>query len=596
MRIRELFLESFKGFGEFTLQCSRFTCLAGPNNGGKTSLLHAIKLLFDVYRFALGNKSQPDFSNIRWESSPEESIRRLSFGDPDAIWLKKRTTEPCRISALLEDQTKLSLEIQGPSKYSLDIMLDGTSIRGKPVETRWQERLHAVFRLNPAFVPPVGSVSPAERFLSHPQFVQSADQGKSSECWRSQLFWLYNDGKSEEFEGVLARVSRYLPGVNIMPPGLTHGNPPDVLVQYSEDDVVFDISTSGGGLRTLLNLAVVLQFADSTCLLLDEPDAHLHGTLQRAVSSMLSDYCDETDVQVIVASHAPDFLSEIPIESLRWIDRRDKNAQSCEGLGALLTDLGAVSKADAIRAYGADKVLFVEGCLDQSVLGPLFQKSGYKNPFDDPHVIVARLPGGKGDRTHLRMFKQLLNETLRIDVAVAAITDHDFEFDSGPESTSDVCVLTLERKEVENFLLEPQVLHCALVSLAKKREEFTGKSVELPSQEDVLKKLNDILGSDEIRNAVRFQMLPQYRATLDSKLDPSTKEERGEEWWSKHWEVGEFRMKRCPGKRVLAELRKWCQTEFGVTLTSGELIRSISHCPEEVSRVAKRIEQHLYGT
>ena len=70
--------------------------------------------------------------------------------------------------------------------------------------------------------------------------------------------------------------------------------------------------------------------------------------------------------------------------------------------------------------------------------------------------------------------------------------------------------------------------------------------------------------------------------------------EQSEEWWNEQWKDHEFRVKRCPGKKVLAELRRWCQSEFGLTLSSGELTRSFPRCPDEIARVAKRIEQHFY--
>ena len=62
MFIEELKLTLFKGFREFTLACSPFTCLVGLNSQGKTSILQAIRLLHDIITFAFRNGDQPDFA------------------------------------------------------------------------------------------------------------------------------------------------------------------------------------------------------------------------------------------------------------------------------------------------------------------------------------------------------------------------------------------------------------------------------------------------------------------------------------------------------------------------------------------------------
>ncbi len=359
--------------------------------------------------------------------------------------------------------------------------------------------------------------------------------------------------------------------------------------------MLLDISTSGGGLRTLFNLAVVLELADSRCLLLDEPDAHLHGTLQRVISLMLADHSDEFDTQVIVASHAPDFLAEAPLECLRWVDRRAEAARPCDGLGEVLTNLGAISNADAIRVSGADKVLFVEGGFDHSLMSALFEKSGKANPFSDSTIIVARLPSGKGSVTHLQAFRHLLRETFHLHIKVAVVTDRDYQLDQEEPAHTEVLVATLERKEAENYLLNPSVIAGAMKSVAKKRFAKTREPINAPDEGEVASKLDEIVLTSSVRDTLKFQVLPRYRETLDAGFDQSTKEKLGDEWWSKQWSDSTWRINMCPGKKVLAEMRKWSQSTFGITLTRGELMSAVTDCPEEIAKIAENIERHFSG-
>ena len=127
------------------------------------------------------------------------------------------------------------------------------------------------------------------------------------------MYWRYNFGRKEYFEEIAETVRRYLPAATIRPPRLTGDAPPGVVIEFEEQATTFDIRTGGGGLFTLLSLAFVLRFSDSKCLLLDEPDAHLHASLQREITPMLMDHAAENDVQVFVATHSPTFIAECPV-------------------------------------------------------------------------------------------------------------------------------------------------------------------------------------------------------------------------------------------------------------------------------------------
>lgn len=271
MFIEELKLTLFKGFREFTLACSPFTCLVGLNSQGKTSILQAIRLLHDIITFAFGNRDHPDFANPQWRSNPSQVINRLASGDPDAIWLNKKTSDTCKIAARYTGNIEVFLEISGRNNYDLDIRVADISIKDTISDSANRQAITDISLLRPAYLPPVGAVSPTEDLLHHPQLTQQMDTGRDSECWRSRLWWLWNDGERASFDQLVQLVQQYLPDAKILPPRLTHNQPPKVLIEFQEGETKFDISTSGGGLRTLLNLAMVLHFSSARCILCDEP-------------------------------------------------------------------------------------------------------------------------------------------------------------------------------------------------------------------------------------------------------------------------------------------------------------------------------------
>ncbi len=148
---------------------------------------------------------------------------------------------------------------------------------------------------------------------------------------------------------------------------------------------------------------------------------------------------------------------------------------------------------------------------------------------------------------------------------------------------------------MENFLLTPKFLATALRNANVKRSKYTGREGAVPTEEEIESKLDEILEESEIRETVKYQVLPKYRESLDRSLDPSTKERQCEEWFEDRWQDRTWRINHCPGKRVLAKLRDWSQANYGLTPTSGELTRALTECPAEVAEIARCLEQHFYA-
>ena len=613
MFIEELHLISFKGFSDFKLKCTQFTTLVGMNSSGKTSILQAIQLVHDIFKYVFGGYENPDIqrpnfikplwsSDHRFKSSGV--IERQNSGDPDALWLNKKTSIPCKITLKLTNSFEIKLEITGREKYTLDILQNNKSICNQIQEPEYQKHIEDFFLLFPTFVPPTASLPPIEKFIYHPELKQKLDKGLIAECWRSYLYWLCNDGDHRNSNRVVEIVQRYLPDTVLKLPQLTHEHPPQVLIEFEENETNFDISVSGGGLRTISSLAVILHFSKSKCLLLDEPDAHLHSSLQHQVAQMLLDHSIEKNVQVFVTSHAPDFIAEIPVEYLTWIDRTKCESRNCNGVGQFLADLGAVTKADAVRNYNADKILFVEGGIDRIVLSQLAsyfceQDSTRINPFKDSSVIIAELPDGKGDSKHLDAFRKLLFEAFKLDVKVACIVDNDYDLPINnfreDVDNSDTLLLRLQRKEIENYLLDYAVIAKSAEDLVEQRKKYTEKSIICPTLEEIKTEVNKILDSSKIRSTVKCQFVPKYRENLGNSLDISTKELKGEEWFDNNWNDESWRIRNCPGKEVLTGLRDWCQKNYSLTLTPHKLATTLQQCPDDVQEIMDKLQEYFYS-
>src|SRR4051812_30404681 len=66
MLLKRVTLENFCGFaGKFEVALAPFTVLVGPNNGGKTTVLSAIRFALESFRRYFGGQHEPDLGRIR---------------------------------------------------------------------------------------------------------------------------------------------------------------------------------------------------------------------------------------------------------------------------------------------------------------------------------------------------------------------------------------------------------------------------------------------------------------------------------------------------------------------------------------------------
>jgi hypothetical protein len=439
-------------------------------------------------------------------------------------------------------------------------------------------------------LPPIGVTSSLEALLTYNDYRDKLLNGHIVDVVRNNLFWNYNDGDKQYFYQIVNMVKRYFPNLQITEPKLSHDSPQKVVVEFIEDGQRHDISSSGSGLRTLINLASVLVLSDAKILLIDEPDAHLHGGLQRMVAKMLSDYVFEKQRQVIVATHAPDFLSQVPIESLVWVDRTETEGRNITSLGRALVDLGGLSTSDAMMSRATDKVLFVEGDMDYAALSQFYEKAQILNPFNQSErIMVVRLPNGKSSaKTCAVEFPNLLSSVLNRSIPLAVLCDLDYDLEN-PDHPPNLIVLP--RKEVENFLLDADLLFRAAQREYQRRYEKGVRVARGPARTEVESILQAFI--NEQKDEIKCKLTPKYRAKLGKKMDETTKEREGENWFSENWKKSEWRLAHVPGKRIIRDIRKWFQDEYQLTITNETLFKAIDMVPADLLQALKRVNGAL---
>lgn len=600
MFLKTVTLDHFWGFPKtFTLNFGEFTTLVGPNNGGKTTILRAIKFAIDVFRLYFGDGEEPAYNNLagNWHTDLSKVCNRL--GVPDLVQFFYGRSRQARAKVTLTfqdggDTYILSVWcVENENLIQLNLQLNDAYVRGAQNDDNKQAVVKHFYRVEAHFVQPLGTVSPSENEISWPQLMNELAQGRYAETWRNQLHWL-SDGKAPEaFQRVVQDVRNYLGDVEVNPPKRSRdSHPPKVVVHYNENGVEHDISAAGGGLRTILSLATALELSPAFIFLFDEPDAHLHSSVQRQLVRFLMERA-RPNRQIIISTHAPDVIDEVPIDSLVWIDRTKTTGEPCDDVGKMLVHLGAVSHSQAIQSLGADVVLYFEGKPDRNTLTGLMRRCGKDS-------LVARsrpaLLKGFGDSTNLPGALRILKALLPMKVAVAVFRDADY-LDLDPRLKEDdrgeVLLFQLPCKELENLLLlTPHTITDAAKKVSETRSFATGKTVSPPSLEQVEEKIIEFTQGEDVKSAIEDQWVYRWLETNGGLTDPGQLGKAREEFRT-HWQNVEWRRRCCPGKIILAHLRRWLQGDpWKLTLTLPQLFDAYQPT-DDVQEMFDKLEEYV---
>jgi predicted ATPase len=575
MRLRRLTLHRFCGFEEFTLELGDATFLVGPNNGGKTTLLRAIRFAMEAYRGYFGGGHEAEMSRLQttgWIYSLDQLGALLAMRDLPQFYLGRTQQERAIVELEFSDElgfdgepaTLLVRATCQHSNVSLDCRFNDVQLWGLANNNLEMARkaMNALYAWQPRFVPPIGTISAAEQQLTWRNLQSRLASGQYSETWRNQIHWMSDGASPERLQRVVSLVEQYIPNVRIRPPARTRDDDhPNIVIRYEENGTEFDISAGGGGVRTLLTLAAEFELTDAPMFLLDEPEAHLHPTVQRQLTSFLLDQAGEKR-QILVATHAPDVIEEVPVDSLVWVDRKATEGRRCDSVGKALVDLGAISHSQAIQCLGADTILYFEGKPDRTIFSALMRRLGKEHLVNRCRLEVL---GGFGDAANVAGAIRVLREALHTKVVAAVIRDADYTPDGplpNPSVDGDFLIVQLPCKEIENLLLlSPDAIAEAARIAAEARALFSSEPGCSPTRDEVAEKIDEFTGASDVKQAVRPQwMARRLSSSREGHVDPG-KFAVVEREFERQWAIAEWRRRHCPGKLVLRHIKRWLSAE-----------------------------------
>ncbi len=481
-KIKSIHLQRFRQFADTKVEVGPFNLLVGPNNCGKTTILHAIRSFFSLM-----------YGHVRIEGNPPQTMyhrRFLSGADeiaptPDIkeLWYAQKTGKPITISVTFDDDTTfgVSLRLQfGQLHVSAENLPPGLTT----------DSVASYLGTQVAFIPGLVGVLVTEPYATPARRNALATQGRYSEIFRSSLRQL----KTKDV-ALLSQINESLSelfGISLSFVEFDDESDEFVTVKYCQENVDFDVVSSGAGLQQVIQMLTYLYISQPRILLIDEPDAHLHSKLQSRLGELFRRVAQDIDAQVFLSTHSLDLIDTFSTNEVIVVDSSKKHLTAIgknADLVSALVDANVVDVSALSRLLSSRRLVVVED-RDQTILKAIDKACGSPLFSSKSSSYVLSAQGVSNFRAVAELGKVLASLAgKKFDITFVQDRDGmpDFLVDSflSSQQAEGVTAHLLERHEIENYLLQPALFTKAATLVGRTISESAATAAILAAAQEL---------------------------------------------------------------------------------------------------------------
>ena len=589
-RIAKVTIENFKRFEKIVLKLKSFDCLVGGNNSGKSTLLQSLALFDFVVHNCLSRKNGSDSPiEIKGRSIAPEDFVVLPVAKALDLWTDKKQQKNGKhilISVTVEFE-------QNPSvSATVDLSYNRFSVSLETEKDQtWLKELMA-FKISYL---PVFSTFLTQEERKTPAVIEDAlARGRVNSIIRNLLFDLSAQNKIKILEEVLERA---FPDFKKLQVKFNSDSDRYIDVSYSEHGrrKPFDLFMSGSGFQQFVYLFGFILLRNPDMILLDEPDVHLHGTLQGTLFEELNRLIQNEKKQILCATHSRDFISRLePTKIISLCDGEAKRLNVNFELYDTLNLLGSLDNIQLSQLQHYRKLLVVEDESDWDFLRIFGKKSLGEKIWQqvERQLAVWYAKGNPYKQTSLSLLRSQLSQMLHVmsgsPLKLFVVCDRDY-YPNREELLDELNMLDpnvqyhiWEKNEIENYLLVPKTL-CRLVC--------NPDTPLLNFSKEMEQKLKHLI--DESREHVEKHCISAqdyYWNRKSKKKDAGTLLEQTREYMRENWNKDSFSMTDAKDF-VLPGIKRWIQEKklpafsdkkLAESLLPGELASEIVQLTEKI--------------
>lgn len=223
-----------------------------------------------------------------------------------------------------------------------------------------------------------------------------------------------------------------------------------------------DLITQGSGFLQWLSIFAIIYRSDIDVLLLDEPDAHLHASLQSRLWDCLCEASEKK--QILISTHSVEMIREAPLSMIYTMESRAYLCDEESRMGAL-TGIGSeyFPKIDLLEKYR--NLIFIENESDKKILNILGNRCGINLPAN---VVYWANTYSHQDRK--KIYAELKKGIPGLKCISLRDRDNDDIEDISenlnkksvyPKDDKNILLLEWRRRNIESYLLCPRAIAAA---------------------------------------------------------------------------------------------------------------------------------------
>jgi len=361
MIIKSLHIKNFKKFQNLTIDLQTLDCLVGGNNSGKSTILQALAL-FDFCLHQCLSKTNGNPITLKKRTITEDDFVILPVTKSIDLWYDRilNTDNNHVLIAITvffdnEKQVKTTLELNF-NRFIIETETD--------LDEKWLTDLQK-FKI--AYLPVFSTFQIKEEKRTQLAVKNELGRGNVNIVMRNLLLALKEANREQELIDLMQRA---FPNIEKMSIEFDEASMQFISVTYLEKGKKkeFDISSAGSGFQQFIYIFGFILLEKPNIILLDEPDKHLHGQLQKALLYELERLI-KNEKQVFLATHSRDLITAVLPENI--IHLYDGNAERLEldyQVFNALETLGSMENTQLVVLQEYKRVIVVENKDDWDII------------------------------------------------------------------------------------------------------------------------------------------------------------------------------------------------------------------------------------
>lgn len=389
-------VERFKGAERIDFDLSSTTVLVGSNNSGKSSTLQALHFAARCMNYSKEANKPSTISLSELDYLPSQNYKELYHG---GVWGNIKDSPESKVAYEFVDSDG--------NRHTASAVLKSARNEGISISPSIPQPLLEIFRGRDsnfsAYIPGISGIPVEEPFLSTRNVYRKAAAGDSNTVLRNILLRIVERGQLSDF---LDAIKQVYPDLDI---SVSFEDESDYHVQATVSTSVVGVRKplefAGTGLIHAIQVLAYLVLYEPNLLLIDEPESHLHPTLQSRLVKVLEREARKRGCRAVITTHSPFVVNGLSRDSITvWLKKGQTLAASNgeeirKALGWGVLDKSAVLCSEDARVGLIVELLKQDDALERAV--SIF-------PFDG----VSKLGTGK----HILSLKSALGDVHKFGV------------------------------------------------------------------------------------------------------------------------------------------------------------------------------------